>query len=66
MSAKLPPETCPMPLLFTRIEAAEFLRLSPRKVDALAASGELPRVKIGTSVRFCREDLEKFVDDCRR
>ncbi len=51
----------PVPLLFTRLEAAEFLRLSPRKLDQLAASGELPRIKIGTSVRFCRDDLEAFI-----
>ena len=55
----------PLPLLLTRLEAAEFLRLSPRKLDQLTASGELPRVKIGTAVRFCRDDLEKFVAECR-
>lgn len=52
--------------LLTRNEAAEFLRLSPRKVDQLAASGELPKVKIGTSVRFCRDDLEDFVRHRRK
>lgn len=55
----------PLPLLLTRLEAAEFLRLSPRKVDQLAASGELPKVKIGACVRFYRDDLEAFVAGCR-
>jgi excisionase family DNA binding protein len=53
------------PYVLNRKEAADFLRLSPRKLDQLAASGEIPKVKIGASVRFCRDDLEKFVADCR-
>jgi excisionase family DNA binding protein len=49
------------PALLTRAEASRFLSLSPRKLDQLAASGELPRVKIGAAVRFDPADLEAFV-----
>lgn len=49
------------PTLLTRAEASRFLSLSPRKLDQLAANGELPRVKIGAAVRFDPADLEAFV-----
>lgn len=65
MQAAVPPLDKPLPLLLTRHEASQFLRLSPRKIDQLAASGELPKVKIGALVRFCRDDLEQFVAECR-
>lgn len=51
--------------LLTRQEAATFLRLSLRKLDALSANGELRRVKFGEGQRsrvlFRKEDLEAFV-----
>ena len=47
--------------LKTRREAAAYLSISPRKLDSLVASGELPRVKIGSSVRFQQSDLEAFI-----
>lgn len=53
---------------FTREEAAEYLRVSPRSVDRLAASGRLLRVKFGdhdkSRVRFRRQDLDAFVESC--
>lgn len=52
--------------LLTRAEASRFLSLSPRKLDQLAASGELPRVKIGAAVRFDPADLEAFVAAAKR
>lgn len=47
--------------LLTRREASEYLAISPRKLDSLVADGELPRVKIGTSVRFEKSDLDAFI-----
>lgn len=47
--------------LLTRREASEYLAISPRKLDSLVADGELPRVKIGTSVRFEQSDLDAFI-----
>lgn len=49
------------PALLTRLEAARFLNLSPRKIDYLVSSGELPRIKIGSSVRFESGDLNAFI-----
>jgi excisionase family DNA binding protein len=48
--------------LMTRSEAAEALAISPRKLDMLAASGDLPSVRIGRSVRFRPSALEFFVE----
>ncbi len=49
--------------LLSRREAAAFLGISPRKLDSLAADGDLPRIKIGSCVRFERNDLNAFVND---
>ena len=38
--------------LLTKEEVAERLQVSPRTVDTLAASGDLPRLKIRGCVRF--------------
>jgi len=60
----MPEERTAMQLL-TRPEAAEYLRVSLRKLDALAASGEIPRSKYGKCKRalvvFDKKDLEQFV-----
>lgn len=47
--------------LLSRREAAAFLAISPRKLDSLVADGDLPRVKIGSCVRFERADLDAFI-----
>ncbi len=51
--------------LLTRKEAAAYLRLSLRKLDALSSVGELRRVKLGEAQRarvlFRMEDLEAFI-----
>jgi len=51
--------------LLTRKEAADYLRLSLRKLDALAASGEIRRAKFGEGQRarvlFRRQDLDDFI-----
>jgi len=48
--------------LLTRIEAAEALAISPRKLDLLTESGDLQAVRIGRAVRFRRAALERFID----
>ena len=47
--------------LLSRREAATYLAISPRKLDQLVANGDLPRVKIGSAVRFERVDLDDFI-----
>lgn len=47
--------------LLNRREAAAYLRISQRKLDALAASNSIQRVKIDACVRFDRQDLDNFI-----
>jgi len=47
--------------LLTRREAADRLAVSQRKLDQMIAEGELPRAKIGSSVRVDPEDLDKLI-----
>ena len=47
--------------LLSRREASAYLAISPRKLDQLVADGNLPRVKIGSCVRFERSDLDAFI-----
>jgi len=49
------------PSLMTRPDAAMYLAVSARKLDHLVADGDLPRVKIGSCVRFERSDLDAFI-----
>lgn len=46
------------PLWLTRIEAAEYLKVSLRHLDALLADGRLPCKRLGHSVRISRVDLD--------
>lgn len=50
------------PLLFNSKQAAEALAISPRKLWSLTASGEIPHVKIGRSVRYPVDDLRAWID----
>ena len=43
-------------------EAARRLSISERSLWALGASGELPRVKIGRSVRYHIDDIEAMIE----
>jgi excisionase family DNA binding protein len=60
MTALIPPRD-EAPLL-TVEEAARFLRLSRAKTYALAASGDLPSVRLGKSVRIPRARLMAWLD----
>lgn len=48
--------------LLTRQRGAATLGVSLRTVDELIASGDIPVVRIGKSVRFRPEALENFID----
>jgi excisionase family DNA binding protein len=54
-----PPETN-VPLLLRVPEAAELLAVSRTKVYQLIASGDIPVVRIGKSVRVARRELERL------
>ena len=49
------------PLLMTSRQAAQMLAISERTLWALAASGEIPRVRVGRSIRYDIEDLRRFI-----
>ena len=50
--------------LYKTQEAAVILNLSPRTLEKLRYTGEGPCfVKIGRSVRYQADDLQKFIDD---
>ena len=50
--------------LLTRSEAAEFLRVSLRTFDSLAAEGHFPKYRIGKQrIVFRRNDLDAYVED---
>lgn len=52
--------------IMSRREAAEYLRISVRKLDYLAESGELKFVKLGKGKRarvlYRRKDLDEFIE----
>ncbi len=48
--------------LMTRQEAAAMLGIGLRTIDTLIASGDLPCVRIGRSVRFRPSALELFIE----
>lgn len=50
--------------MLTRPEAAAHLRIQPQTLAAWAATGKnLPYVKIGRSVRYRLQDLDRFIAD---
>jgi excisionase family DNA binding protein len=52
----------PEPLLLKSAEAAKALAISLSYLAELKASGEIPCVKIGASVRYDLVDLRKFIE----
>ncbi len=50
-------------LLLTPREAAQALRISERKLWGLTASGEIPCVRIGRSVRYDINDLHAWIEE---
>ena len=50
------------PLAVNSEQAAAMLGISERKLCELKATGEIPCVRIGRSVRFRIQDLEAFIE----
>lgn len=48
--------------LMTKKQMSEFLSVSPRQLDYLRERNNLPFLKIGGGVRFCREDVLKWLE----
>ena len=53
-------------LLMNPRQAAEALAISPRKLWAMTASGEIPHVRLGRSVRYPVDDLQRWIDDQKK
>tara|TARA_R100001443_G_scaffold11137_1_gene20782 strand:+ start:3047 stop:3241 length:195 start_codon:yes stop_codon:yes gene_type:complete len=49
--------------LLTVPEVAEMLSISKSHVHALRATGKLKFIKIGSSVRYKRTDIQRFIDE---
>ena len=50
-------------LLLTPRQAAEALQISERKLWGMKASGEIPHVLLGRSVRYARADLQQWIEE---
>jgi excisionase family DNA binding protein len=50
------------PLSVQLVQAAALLGISERKLWELKATGKIPCVRIGRSVRFRIQDLEEFIE----
>lgn len=55
-------EENPLGLLTTK-EAAAYLRVSDKTIEALRANGELPVVRVGGRVFYKRDCLDTFVNE---
>lgn len=51
--------------LFTAIEVGELLRMSESSVHYLKDQGTLPFIRIGSRIRFSKQDLEAYLATCR-
>jgi excisionase family DNA binding protein len=49
--------------LWTAKEVAGYFRVSTPRAYALMASGQIPLVRIGRSVRVSRRELEKWIQE---
>lgn len=55
--------------LLTVGEVAKWLAISPAWIRDHASgrrNPKLPRVKLGKSLRFRREDVERFIEQCQQ
>lgn len=53
-------------LLLKPQQAAEALSISPRKLWAMTASGEIPHVRLGRCVRYPVDDLQRWIDEQKK
>ncbi len=49
-------------LLMNPRDAARALCISERKLWGMTASGEIPHIRIGRSVRYSVRDIEEWID----
>ena len=49
--------------IMTVRDVASYLKLNERTVYRMATSAKIPAFKVGTSWRFKREDLEKWIEE---
>jgi len=49
-------------LLLTPRQAAQALQISERKLWSMKASGEIPYILLGRSVRYPVADLQRWID----
>ena len=54
-----------LPPYLSKAELSELTGWSERKVDYLRERGRLPYVKVGRSIRFRTNDVERFLDEAR-
>ena len=50
-------------LLLTPRQAAQALQISERKLWSMKASGEIPHVLLGRSVRYPVADLQRWIEE---
>jgi len=60
---KLNTQTEALQPLLSRKEAADHLDTSLPTLRALTASGQIPEIKIGRSVKYKLEDLDQFIEN---
>ncbi len=58
--------SCTERLLLDPKEAAKALSISPRKLWAMTASGELPSIKVGRLTRYPAAALQAWIDARQR
>jgi excisionase family DNA binding protein len=51
------------PQLLTRKEASRYLNVSESTLDRITARKLLPTIRIGSLVRFKKEDLDDFINE---
>ena len=52
--------------LYNAAHAAEYLDVSADTIRRLVAAGDLLQVKLGSSVRYARKDLDALIERLRR
>jgi len=50
--------------LLTVLEVADWLRISPSKIYALAAAKRITSIRIDSSLRFEPEAVRRFIENC--
>lgn len=49
--------------IMTVKDVASYLKLNERTIYRMATSAKIPAFKVGTSWRFKREDIEKWIEE---